>query len=69
MKLNARIARVTGIAGRSNQGDKATVWTFCACWRRTPQLIAGGRNPRPKKLSVVSLMIIAGASRGLGRRG
>ena len=33
---------------------------FWACWSSTPQLIAGGRSPRPRNESDVSLMIIAG---------
>ena len=33
---------------------------FCASCSSTPQLIAGGRRPRPRKLSDVSLMMIAG---------
>ena len=28
----------------------------------TPQLIAGGRRPRPRKLKEVSLMIMAGSA-------
>ncbi len=40
----------------------ATVWTFWACCSRTPQLIAGGRRPRPRKLSAVSLTIMAGSA-------
>ena len=36
---------------------------FCASCSSTPQLIAGGRRPRPRKLSVVSLMIMAGSAR------
>src|SRR3989442_10921038 len=43
-----------------SQGASATVWMFCASWRRTPQLIAGGRIPRPRNERDVSLMIIAG---------
>ncbi len=43
-----------------SQGASASVWMFCASWRSTPQLIAGGRMPSPRKLSEVSLMIIAG---------
>ena len=37
-----------------------SAWMFCASWSSTPQLIAGGRRPSPRKLSDVSLMIIAG---------
>src|SRR5207248_7984768 len=59
-KLKAMTARITGMAGIISQGEMATVWTFWACCSRTPQLIAGGRRPRPRKLSAVSLMIIAG---------
>ena len=33
---------------------------FCASCSRTPQLIAGGRRPSPRKLNDVSLMMIAG---------
>ena len=36
---------------------------FCASCSRMPQLIAGGRSPRPRKLSDVSLMIMAGSAR------
>ena len=53
---------MTGTAGSINHGEIATVWTFCACWSSTPQLMAGGRRPRPRKLSAVSLMIIAGSA-------
>jgi len=34
-----------------------------ACWRSTPQLMAGGRRPNPRKDSEVSLMIMAGMAR------
>ena len=51
---------ITGTAGSISHGEMATVWTFCACCSRTPQLIAGGRRPRPRKLRAVSLMIMAG---------
>ena len=37
-----------------------SAWMFWASWSRTPQLIAGGRRPSPRKLSDVSLMMIAG---------
>ena len=49
--------------GRDEQpGESATVCTFCACCRSTPQLMAGGRKPRPRKLSAVSPMTIAGSA-------
>ena len=35
-------------------------WMFWASCSRTPQLIAGGRKPSPRKLNDVSLMMIAG---------
>ena len=54
---------VTGIDGISSQGEIARAWMFCACCSRTPQQIAGGRRPRPRKLSEVSLMIMAGMAR------
>src|SRR5881628_2009078 len=44
---------------------------FCASWRRTPQLIAGGRIPRPRNERDVSAMIISETSLsflGLGIR-
>ena len=46
--------------GMSSHGACATVWMFCASCRSTPQLIAGGRMPSPRKLSEVSLMIMTG---------
>ena len=54
--------------GSSSHGEIASVWTFCACCSITPQEIAGGRRPRPRKLSEVSLMIIAGSARVTSRR-
>ena len=60
MKLKARITTITGIATTSCQGDMASVWIFCASRSITPQLMAGGRRPNPRKLSAVSLMIMAG---------
>ncbi len=33
---------------------------FCASFSSTPQLVIGGRRPRPRKLSAVSPRIIAG---------
>ncbi len=51
---------VTGIEGINSHGEIAKAWIFCACCSKTPQLIAGGRNPKPRKLSDVSLMIMAG---------
>ena len=53
---------MTGSAGSSSQGVSAIAWTFCASCSSTPQLMAGGRRPRPRKLSDVSLMIIAGSA-------
>src|SRR5262249_57415950 len=55
---------ITGTAASISQGEIATVWTFWACCRSTPQLMAGGRRPRPRKLSAVSLTIMAGRGRG-----
>ena len=46
--------------GISSQGASASVWIFCASCSSTPQLIAGGRMPRPRNDSDVSLMIITG---------
>ena len=40
----------------------ASAWMFCASCSSTPQLIAGGRSPRPRKESDVSLMIMAGSA-------
>ena len=54
---------VTGIDGIRSQGEIARAWMFCACCSRTPQEMAGGRNPRPRKLREVSLMIMAGTAR------
>src|SRR5438445_2612578 len=59
-RLKARTERITTAPGTRSQGARATVWMFCASWRSTPQLIAGGRIPRPRNDSDVSLMIIAG---------
>ena len=60
MKLNAMMTRITGAAGSRSQGEMASAWTFCACWSSTPQLIAGGRSPSPRKDNDVSLMTMAG---------
>ena len=49
--------------GKSSQGEIARAWMFWASCSSTPQLIAGGRRPRPRKLSDVSLMIMAGRAR------
>ena len=49
-KLKARMTMITGIAGISSQGEIARAWMFCACCSSTPQLMAGGRSPRPRKL-------------------
>ena len=54
---------ITGTAAIKSQGAMASAWMFCASCSSTPQLIAGGRKPRPRKESVVSLMIIAGKAR------
>src|SRR4026209_2299758 len=45
-----------------SQGESATVWMFVACWSMTPRDTAGGRRPRPRNESEVSLMIIAGSA-------
>ena len=55
-------ATMTGIDGSISHGEIATVCTFCACCRSTPQEMAGGRRPRPRKESAVSLMIMAGSA-------
>ena len=47
----------------TSQGEMANACTFCASCSSTPQLTAGGRRPRPRKLSDVSLMIMAGMAR------
>ena len=41
-------------------GCQCERWMFCASCSSTPQLIAGGRRPRPRKLRDVSSMIITG---------
>jgi hypothetical protein len=51
--LKARIMMMTGMAAISSQGAMPRVWMFWASCRRTPQEIAGGRSPRPRKLSEV----------------
>src|SRR4030088_298713 len=56
-KLNARMATVTGTAGSRSHGDSAAVCTFEACCSITPHDTAGGRIPRPRKLSDVSKMM------------
>src|SRR5258707_1278281 len=57
---------MTTRAGVRSQGASARVWMFCASCSRTPQLMAGGRMPRPRKESEVSLMIITGMASELG---
>ena len=42
------------------QGAVATARRFCASRSSTPQLMAGGRMPRPRKLRLVSLRITPG---------
>src|SRR5262245_7646240 len=64
-RLKAMTERITTAPGTRSHGASATVWMFCASWSSTPQLIAGGRMPRPRKESDVSLMIIAGIARVL----
>src|SRR6516164_3674029 len=59
-RLNARTATITTSPGISSQGASAKVWIFCASCNSTPQLIAGGRIPSPRKESEVSLMINTG---------
>jgi hypothetical protein len=63
--LNASTATITTSPGNISHGASATVWMFWASCRSTPQLIAGGRMPRPRKLSEVSLMIMTGMARVL----
>src|SRR5205814_10403666 len=55
MKLNARTATMTAKDGIRSHGEITNAWMFCASWSRTPQLIAGGRKPSPRKLNDVSL--------------
>src|SRR5262245_45336489 len=64
-RLKARTERITTAPGTRSQGASATVWMFCASWSSTPQLIAGGRMPRPRNESDVSLTIMAGIARVL----
>src|SRR5262249_28919566 len=59
-RLKARTERMTTPPGTRSQGASATVWMFWASCRSTPQLIAGGRIPSPRKDRDVSLMIMAG---------
>ena len=63
MKLNARTATMTAKDGMRSHGEITNAWMFCASWSSTPQLIAGGRKPSPRKLNDVSLMMIAGIAR------
>src|SRR5207245_11781239 len=63
MKLRARITMMTGTEAARSHGEMASAWMFWACWRSTPQLMAGGRRPSPRKDSEVSLMIMAGEAR------
>src|SRR3989442_15079180 len=57
---------ITGTAGSISHGEMATVWTFWACCSNTPQLMAGGRRPRPRKLRAGPLMLMAGGGGGEG---
>src|SRR2546427_11550163 len=66
MKLRARITMMTGTEAARSHGEMASAWMFWACWRSTPQLMAGGRRPSPRKDSEVSLMIMAGVGGGGG---
>src|SRR2546421_1573679 len=66
MKLRARITMMTGTEAARSHGEMASAWMFWACWRSTPQLMAGGRRPNPRKDSEVSLMIMAGEGWGGG---
>ena len=62
-RFQTRIAPSVPAAARTSfTGERATVWTFCACWSMTPHDIAGGLRPRPRNDSPVSLMIIAGSA-------
>ena len=54
MKLNASTVITTARPGMSSQGASATDRKFCASCRSTPQLMAGGRRPSPRKDSDVS---------------
>jgi hypothetical protein len=47
--LKAMTATMTGTAGSISHGEIATVCTFCACCRSTPQLMAGGAGRGPRK--------------------
>ena len=51
---------MTASDGRRSQGEMTRAWMFWASCSSTPQLIAGGRKPSPRKLNEVSLMMIAG---------
>ena len=63
MKFMASTAITIATPGANSHGAVATVRMFWASWRRTPQLMVGGRRPRPRKLSDVSARIIAGIER------
>ena len=56
-------ARTTAPAGKKTHGARAIAETFWASCSKTPQLIAGGRRPRPIKLKPVSLRIMPGIER------
>ena len=51
---------ITMPPGTSTQGASATARISCASDSDTPQLMAGARRPRPKKLREVSAMMIPG---------
>ena len=59
-KLNDRIIATTNSPGSSSHGVATIALTFCAAFNSTPQLMAGGCRPMPRKLSAVSPRIIHG---------
>src|SRR5207244_748397 len=59
-RLKASTATITARPGTSSHGASASVWMFCASWSSTPHEMAGGRMPRPRNDSAVSLMIRTG---------
>src|SRR5690606_9239461 len=59
-KLNISTATSKNRPGVSIQGCTAMLRTFCASCISVPQLTAGGRMPRPRKLRAVSARIMPG---------
>src|SRR6266508_3550212 len=60
MKLKASTTTTTGRIGNNSQGCSCTAARFCASLSSTPQLVTGGRRPRPRNDSAVSPRIIEG---------